>query len=113
LLRKHYFFALKLDGLKQHMAYKELVGIIPGDSSDERRTTSDELLDPQKVHRKIMKLTSEKAAFIESEIRRFLKGYANRRYSPPSLERTTFVLSRLTDHPIYYIWFNPKLGYRI
>jgi len=103
------------------------IRIISDDMRDDGRMTSDESLDPRQVHRKIEQLSSSdviasplgtkqsnsKAEFIETEIRRFLKGYANRRYSKPSLERTAFILSRLTEHPVYYIWFNPKLGYRI
>ena len=48
------------------------------------------------------------AEFIELEIKRFLQSYGKRRYMPPGPERTRFVLSKLTERPVYYIWFNPK-----
>jgi hypothetical protein len=87
----------------------------------------ESLIDPVEVHKKIQQLSSfnviaslpprggakqsiTKAEFIESEFRRYLKSDGNRRYSRPSLERTTFVLSRLSERPIYYIWFNPVLS---
>ncbi len=65
------------------------------------------LIDPAAVQNKIDLLADEQAEFIEHEIRRFLQSYSDRRYSQPSLKRTTFVLNKLTIRPVYYIWFNP------
>ena len=67
-----------------------------------------DLIDPQKVQRKLTRLTHTETGFIECEIKRFLKGYGSRRNMPPGLERTRYILSRLTARPVYYIWFNPK-----
>jgi hypothetical protein len=67
-----------------------------------------DLIDPQKVQRKLTRLTCTETEFIDCEIRRFLKGYGSRRNMPPGPERTRYILSRLTDRPVYYIWFNPK-----
>jgi hypothetical protein len=67
------------------------------------------LIDPRKVQRKLDKLSKNKAEFIEGQIVRFLDSYGERRNIPPGLERTRFVLSKLTERPVYYIWFNPKL----
>ena len=69
-------------------------------------------IDPAAVQRKIKSLDGGQAEFIEHEIRRFLQSYSDRRYSRPSLNRTTFVLNKLTTRPVYYIWFNPNLGNR-
>ena len=66
------------------------------------------LIDPRKVQRKLDKLAGGKAKFIECQIVRFLHSYGERRNMPPGLKRTRFVLSRLTERPVYYIWFNPK-----
>jgi hypothetical protein len=79
------------------------------------------LIDPAAVHKKIESLDGGQAPaaltcvmrrrgqeFIENEIRLFLTGYGDRRYSRPSLNRTTFVLNKLTTRPVYYIWFNPE-----
>ena len=68
------------------------------------------LIDPPVVHKRIEKLPNEAADFIESEFRLFLQSYADRRYSRPSLKRTTFILNKLTDRPVYYIWFNPSIN---
>lgn len=66
------------------------------------------IIDPAAVQTKIESLDGGKAEFIEREIRLFLQSYSDRRYSRPSLKRTTFVLNKLTTRPVYYIWFNPK-----
>lgn len=68
-----------------------------------------ELIDPQKVQQKIEKLGRSKAGFIEHQIKSFLQSYGKRRNSQAGLERTRFVLSKLTERPVYYIWFNPEL----
>jgi len=68
-----------------------------------------ELVDSQKVQQKLDRLKRADAEFIELEIRRFLQSYGKRRDSEAGLERTRFVLSKLTPRPVYYIWFNPKL----
>lgn len=67
------------------------------------------LIDPQKVQAKLDRLPGAKAEFIELETKRFLQSYGNHRYSDAGLERTRYVLSKLTLRPVYYIWFNPKL----
>ena len=69
-----------------------------------------DLIDPRQVERRLEGLECDKAEFIEREIRNFLESYSDKRKSPPSLERTRFVLSKLTERPVYYIWFNPNVG---
>ena len=71
-----------------------------------------ELIDPQKVQRKLDRLPAASAEFIEFEIYRFLQSYGSHRYSRPGLERTRYILSKLTERPVYYIWFNPNLKMR-
>jgi len=68
------------------------------------------LIDPQKVQRKLNRLNSESVEFIEHEFRNFLKGYGSRRNMLPSLERTRYILSRLTTRPVYYVWFNDAIS---
>lgn len=68
----------------------------------------DQLIDPQKVQRQLERLGASERAFIELQIRRFLQSYGKRRDMPPGLERTRYVLSKLTARPVYYIWFNLK-----
>lgn len=68
-----------------------------------------QLIDPPRVQQKLDKLSKKNAAFIEAHIANFLHGYGQRRNMPPGLERTRFVLGKLTERPVYYIWFNSKL----
>ncbi|MFA5555286.1 MAG: hypothetical protein WDA68_12160 [Phycisphaerae bacterium] len=60
-----------------------------------------------KVHKRIEHLKTSARRFIDREIRRFLQGYPNRRDMPEGPQRTKYVLSKLGDRPVYYIWFNP------
>lgn len=66
-----------------------------------------QLVDPQQIQRQLARLSASKARFVELEIRRFLQSYSRCRDMPPGLERTKYVLSKLTTRPVYYIWFNP------
>jgi len=67
-----------------------------------------QLIDAEKVQRKLEQLPPPQAEFIELEIRRFLQAYGKHRNSQPGLERTRYMLSKLTLRPVYYIWFNPR-----
>jgi GNAT superfamily N-acetyltransferase len=69
----------------------------------------DGLIDPELVQHKFEKLGDSQARFIEREIRHFLKSHGRRRDMPPGLERTRYILTKLTARAFYYIWFNPKL----
>jgi len=73
----------------------------------------EELIDAEKVQRKLERLGRRQAEFIESHINFFLQSYGKRRYEKAGAERTRFVLSKLTFRPIYYIWFNENLELRI
>lgn len=68
-----------------------------------------ELVWPQKVQQKIESLQPNEAEFIEQQIKTFLQSYGKRRRMEPSIERTKYVLSKLTFRPVYYIWFNPEM----
>jgi hypothetical protein len=68
------------------------------------------LLDAEKAERKLKKLKSPQAQFFERQARQFLQCYGKRKSMPPGLERTRFILSKLTERPVYYIWFNPELS---
>jgi len=66
----------------------------------------EELIDTEIVQGKLGKLKGDESEFIEDEIRKFLDKYGRRRYMQAGLERTRFVLSKLTSRPVYYIWMN-------
>jgi len=68
-----------------------------------------DLLDAEIVQKKLAALRWPAADFIEKQIKKFLQCYGKRRNMPPGLERTRYILSKLTEKPIYYIWFNPNL----
>ena len=57
--------------------------------------------------------TSHEAQFIEEEMMRFLQSYGQRRLMQPGSERTRFILSKLTDRPVYYMWRNPNVELRM
>jgi hypothetical protein len=67
----------------------------------------EELIEPLKVAKSLNQLPASENEFIEFEIRNFLETYGKRREMPPGIERTIYVLSKLTVRPVYYIWFNP------
>jgi len=64
-----------------------------------------DLIDSEKVQ----KLLSDKSLFIEQEILKFLQSYGQRRLMKAGIERTKFILSKLTDRPVYYIWRNRNI----
>jgi hypothetical protein len=64
-------------------------------------------VDAQAAQQYIEGLSQGKRMFIKRQMKRFLAGYGKRKNMPPGLERTRFVLSKLTDRPVYYIWLNP------
>jgi hypothetical protein len=74
------------------------------------------LINPQLVQQKLDSEASPESPqgaasndFIEREMTRFLQSYGQRRLMPPCLERTKFILSKLTDRPVYYFWKNPNV----
>lgn len=58
------------------------------------------------VHKRLERLKAGASGFIDREIRRFLQGYGKRKNMTAGPDRTRYVLSKLTDRPVYYIWFN-------
>jgi nucleoside diphosphate kinase len=73
----------------------------------------EELIDAEGVQREVERLGRQEGKFIESEIRGFLQSYGERRYEEADAERMRFVLSKLTYRPVYYIWFNEKVGFKV
>jgi hypothetical protein len=76
-----------------------------------------DLIDPGVVQQKLEKLRTEdrgqRTDFIEDEMTRFLQSYGQRRLMQPGIERTRFVLNKLTDRPVYYLWKNPQVELRV
>jgi hypothetical protein len=75
--------------------------------------TKEILIDPQTVQQKLDKLAKQENEFIEQQVKIFLQSYGTRRNMPSGIERTEFVLSKLTQRPVYYVWFNKNFEGRI
>jgi len=69
----------------------------------------DRLIDPSAVQEKLDALRPAAANFVETRVQRFLKSHGSRRTMPGGLERTRYILGKLTHRPAYYIWFHPDL----
>jgi GNAT superfamily N-acetyltransferase len=70
-------------------------------------------INPQAVQDKFDSLAGCEAEFIERQIKDFLQSYGKRRQIEPGIERTRYVLSKLTARPVYYIWFNPDKEFMV
>lgn len=68
----------------------------------------NDLIDPGRVQGKLDRLGDSETRFIEHQVRHFLKSHGRRRDMPAGIERTRYILTKLTARPVYYIWFNPK-----
>lgn len=69
----------------------------------------NELVDPAGVQAKLDAMPGSAADFVETHVRRFLKSQGRRRTMPGGIERTRYLLSKLTERPAYHIWFHPTL----
>jgi len=65
--------------------------------------SEDMLIDPDGVQKKLDSLGHKEAGFIEYQLGGFLQHYGKRKHMPPGIERTGYVLSKLTSRPVYYI----------
>jgi hypothetical protein len=75
-----------------------------------------DLIDPAIVQQKLDPMFDTRCSmldFIESEMTRFLQSYGQRRLMEPGIVRTRFILSRLTDRPVYYMWRNHNIELRM
>lgn len=70
---------------------------------------ADQLIDPEAVQEKIDALGWPAIDFLETRIAQFMKSHGTRRAMLPGLERTRYILNKLTQRPTYYIWFHPDL----
>ncbi len=67
------------------------------------------LIDSRVVQERLDGLPAEKGEFIESQMSRFLGSYGRRRLMGAGIDRTRYILGKLTARPVYYIWFNPGM----
>lgn len=85
----------------EHVALIEALGLVHVEESD--------LASPEIVQARLDDLTDAQRVFIERYIAEFLKSHGTRRTMPPGIERTRYLLGKLTHRPAYYIWFNPSM----
>ncbi len=67
----------------------------------------DALFDAADVHNRIENLLPGDFLFLEKQMNRFLQRYGSAKYRFFGIDRTRYILTKLTDRPVYYIWFNP------
>lgn len=67
------------------------------------------LVSPDLVQAHFDALDGAQASFIEHYVGEFLRSHGTRRTMPPGLERTRYLLGKLTHRPAYYLWLNPAL----
>ena len=70
---------------------------------------ADQLIDSDAVQKHIDALGWPAVDFLETRIEQFMKSHGTRRTMPAGLERTRYILNRLTHRPAYYIWFHPDM----
>ncbi len=85
----------------EHVALIEALSVIGIDEH--------ELIDPEAVQKRLDALPKPTAEFTETRVQQFLKSHGSRRTMPPGIERTRYVLGKLTERPAYHIWFHPTL----
>lgn len=71
------------------------------------------LLDAEATQAMINMLNICNRAQLDAAMREFLRPYGKRRTMPDGIDRTRFILERLTDRPVYYIHEKLKIGPRM
>jgi len=73
-----------------------------------------DFVDIELTHGKLQALKPKGKEFIEKEIVSFLAAYGRRGRSLPDCEdRTEFILGKLADRPMYYLWRNADVKLKI
>jgi hypothetical protein len=73
-----------------------------------------DFVDIERVDARLQKLKPKGKAFIEKEIAVFLAAYGRRgRNLPECAARTEFILGKLSDRPVYYLWRNAEIKLKI
>jgi GNAT superfamily N-acetyltransferase len=64
----------------------------------------DAFVDPEGVQERIDSLGAGERGFVEGQIERFMQAYGKRKYMDRGIGRMRYVLSKLGERPVYYIW---------
>jgi hypothetical protein len=70
------------------------------------------MIDAEGVLKKIERLGGSRKRFLKEEIEKFVGRYGRRRYEKFGKNQVEFVVSKLTERPVYYLWHNKKLTLR-
>lgn len=70
--------------------------------------TEDSFKNPTVVQERIDNLPKAKIYILNREFQIFINSYRRRSNMSPGLERTKFILSKMTFPQAYLIWYNPK-----
>jgi hypothetical protein len=71
-------------------------------------------VDIERTHEKLLALNHKAKNFIDREIYNFLSNYGRRvKNAPDSLNKTEFIISKLSDRPLYYLWRNTAVKLKI
>jgi hypothetical protein len=69
-----------------------------------------DLVDIERTYDKLQSLKGKAKTFIEKQFADFLAAYGRRaRNLTEGITRTEFILSKLSDRPLYYLWRNAKI----
>lgn len=67
------------------------------------------LIDAQTAYAQLQNLTAGQSHFIERELKRFVQCYG-KGFKTSDEDSMRFVLSKLCDRPVYYLWLNPAFS---
>jgi hypothetical protein len=72
------------------------------------------MVDIELVHNKLERLGIKAKDFIENQIASFLSKFGRRiKNLPANIKRTEYLIGKLSDRPVYYIWRNAKIKLNI
>jgi len=72
--------------------------------------SKDLFIDPVEVHKRIEELGANDKYFVCDRMEKFVKAFGKRRKMEHSIERTKYVLGKLSFSPVYYIWQKGEKG---
>jgi hypothetical protein len=97
-------------GMKAYRAAETVRNVRIAEAFSAVGIEEDDLIDAQLLQERIDRLPLNKSRFIDNEIRIFLQAFGKKRNMAGGLERTKFLIGKLTSRPIYYFWQNTKIS---
>jgi GNAT superfamily N-acetyltransferase len=91
----------------EHVTFFEALSAVGIDAGGRAMHASPLRIDAEALQQRIDALSREQTLFLERAIGNVLKSHGTRRTMPPGLERTRYLLTRLTARPRYYLWRHP------